>query len=121
MICTIDHALHHYIDATPNSIHLRYKNGDVWINGEWLDVNLSRKIRKHSIRFNSNTQEGRMQLSLAILMCYLPLDLALILYPMFCSSMNYKETKLPEYQGDVYMPLRLELLNCTNKKQINSF
>ncbi len=43
MICAIDSSLHNYINIVPNSIHLRYKNGDVWINGEWLDVSLSRK------------------------------------------------------------------------------
>jgi len=122
MICVIDHPLHNYIDATPHSIHLRYKNGDVWINGEWLDISLSRKIRKHHVRFDSNTHDGRMQLALAILMCYLPVDLAVRLHPMFCWSMDNKIIKLPDYQGDIHIPLRVHLIEYTiNKKLTNSF
>lgn len=122
MICLIDYSLHNYIDAVPSSIHLRYKNGDVWIDGEWLDISLSRKIKRYHTRFDSNTHNGCMQLSLAILMCYLPVDLAMLFHPMFSWSMESKRIKLPDYQGDIHIPLRIHLIEyASNNKPNNSF
>ena len=122
MICAIDSPLHNYINIVPNSIHLRYKNGDVWINGEWLDVSLSRKIRRYNTRFDSSTHNGCMQLSLAILMCYMPVDLAIQLHPVFCFSIENKQIKLPDYQGDIHIPLRIHLIEyASNNKPNNSF
>lgn len=111
MICLIDNKpLRKFIDLLPNSIHLRYKNGDVWINGEWLDVTLSRKIRRYSKKFDGSTKDGCMQLSLAVLMCYLPVDLAVLFHPMLSWSFESKQIKLPDYQGDISIPLRMQLL-----------
>lgn len=106
-----------YIGILPEKIEVKghYEARIVEINNEFLDQGPSLKIRNHSPDgFNwGYGGSGPAQLSLAILMKYLPVEYALELYQDFKFSVV---GKWPQSDFEIELNLKQELLNMLVEK-----